>query len=290
MRKELYFSEHLLISESYNLGLMYKGEGKLERALHCYEAAMRIREKVLHEDHPAMAELMNNLGQLYLDLGEFQRSRQFHYQALAINVNSLGSDHCKVGDTKLNLGLVHEECLELEDAASFFKAALEVYSKSYPPSHHLCQSATECLQRVSQQQADLRRSDHRRERFIHIHFPSHLRTEMVMAVRSSRILQAFSGSHWGRGLIYTSALRLDLDQIIFEILLFAVGYYVKHCVGEADKGVLRYLWLMIPYFIGLAFVLKAIKGERICRDFREFLFFVCLMFLYTVGYHFESYF
>ena len=279
MRKELYNADHFLISESYNnLGLIYKAMGQLERAMNCYESALRIRERVLHEDHPAMAELLNNLGQLYMELGEFQKSEQFHYQALFIRFRSFGTDHCKVGDTKLNLGLVHERCFKLDEAASFFKDALEIYSKSYPTSHQLCQTAKECLQRVSQQLEDLRRLDLRRE-LSSVSTITDLR-------RRSRIINAFCGSCWGVG--YNSADKLD-DRIVLLLSMLTV-LYVKYYVGETDKGFLKTIWLFIPYKIGLLLTIKAIIGERIVQDFSEFRVFICMILVYILGYQFQAYF
>ena len=181
-----------------------------------YDAALRMRKKVLHDEHPAVAEILNNLGQLHMEMGELETSKEFHYQALNIRVESLGSDHCKVGDTMLNLGLVHEQCSELGGAVSYFKDALEIYSKSYPKSHPLCQTADDCLQRVSpEQQADLRAGDlSRSERSAVPRF------QLLSAARRSRILTAFSGSHWGVHVQKNSAAsRLpDLDQIIFPFM------------------------------------------------------------------------
>ncbi|KAL9956757.1 hypothetical protein ACROYT_G038286 [Oculina patagonica] len=253
MRKALYFPDHFLISESYNnLGLMYKGAGELEKAMDCYESAMRIREKTLGEYHPAMAELLSNLGQLYMDLGEMQKSKHFHFRARNIRQDVLESDHCKLGDSLFNLGMVFEQCSELGNAACYFEQALEIYAKSYPMSHQLCQSASEGFKRVSQQQEDLnhqRGSSARPD-----NFTARLRSSMPMAVQRSKILNypfsLFSGAHWGRRVIYHSALPDSvLDVIIKNIVLYLMILYVKHYVTDADSGFLKFLWLLIPYYV-----------------------------------------
>ena len=281
MRKELYSPDHFLISESYNnLGLMRKSMDQLEQAMNCYDAALRIRKKVLHDEHPAVAEILNNLGQLHMEMGELEKSKGFLYQALDIRRKCLGSDHCKVGDTMLNLGLVREQCFELDAAVFCFRRTLEIYSKSYPMSHPLCQTVNECLQRVSQQQEDLRAHD-KRERSV---LPS---TQMPMAVRRSRILNAFFASHWGISVQYNSANTLDLDMIISCFLSFLLFKYVENYVGEAQKGLVKTLWLAIPYFVSLQILLRRMVGEMIAQDVKWFLF---LLFLYILGYFLQSYF
>ena len=284
MRKELYFPDHFLISESCNnLGLMLKSMGQLEQAMNYYDAALRIRKKVLHDEHPAVAEILNNLGQLYMEMGELEKSKEFHYQALNIRRESLGSDHCKVGDTMLNLGLVREQCFELDDEVFYFKRALEIYSKSYPMSHPLCQTANECLQRVSQQQEDLRAHDLRSARFV---LSS---TRIPRAVRRSRILNAFFGSHWGIRVQHTSAntlQTLDLDLIISCFLSYLLLKFVENYVGEAQKGRLKTIWLTIPHFVYLQFLLRSITGETInAQDVKWFLFW---LFLFILGYFLQS--
>lgn len=221
MRKELYFPDHFLISESYNnLGLMLKSMGQLEQAMNYYDAALRIRKKVLHDEHPAVAEILNNLGQLYMEMGELEKSEEFHYQALNIRRESLGSDHCKVGDTMHNLGLVREQCFELDDAVFYFEKALEIYSKSYPMSHPLCQTADECLQRVSQQQQDLRAHDLRNARSV---LP---RTKIPRVVR--RPGSAFFGSHWAIRVHHTSANVPDLKQTFFRFVVIVFVLIIQY--------------------------------------------------------------
>ena len=102
-----------------------------------------------------MAELLSNLGQLYLDLGEMQKSKTCHFRAQNIREEILPCDHCELGDTMFNLGMVFEQCSELDYAGDYFQQALKIYSKSFPMSHQLCQSADEGFKRVSQQQTDL---------------------------------------------------------------------------------------------------------------------------------------
>ena len=242
-----------MISESYsNVGLMYKAQGQLVKAMDCYKSALQIREKTLDEQHPAMAELLSNLGQLYMDLGEMQKSKDCHFCARNIREEILPGDHCELGDTMFNLGMVFEQCSELDYAANYFQQALEIYSKSFPMSHQLCQSADEGLKRVSQQQADLNHQSGS------LQSPSSL----AMAVRRSQILNyPFSGAHWERSGMNAANLTMPLDKCIVLFVVSLIGQYVRDYVHDPEEEVLKFLWLCIPYIVATRVMMRAIEVD-----------------------------
>ena len=290
MRKALFFPDHFLISESYNnLGLMYKSRGQLEQAMSWYESALRIREKILDEEHPAMAELLSNLGQLYMDLGEMEKSKDFHFRAQNIRRDILKCGHCKLGDSMFNLGMVHEQCSELDKAAYYFEHALNIYAKSYPMSHQLCQSADEGFKRVTQQLANL--NDQRDSSARSDSFTSRLRSSMVMAVQESKILNyPFSGAHWGRLQLCGARRDSVLDIIIKHLVLYLMIQYVKYYVCDTDMGHLKYFWHYIPYWIWYVVTFETIlEGRHVLYDlqFQRVLNF--MVFLYFLGDFFKSY-
>ena len=293
MRKALFLPDHFLISESYNnLGLMYKSRGQLEQAMSWYESALRIREKILDEEHPAMAELLSNLGQLYMDLGEMEKSKDFHFRAQNIRRDILKCGHCKLGDSMFNLGMVHEQCSELDKAAYYFEHALNIYAKSYPISHQLCQSADEGFKRVTQQLKDL--NDQRESSARPDSFTSCLRSSMVMAVEESKILiYPFVGAHWGRLILLSRRRRNDSELVIIMIkylVLILMTHYVKYYVCDTDMGHLKSFWYFIPYLIWYFVTFEIIlEGWHVLYDsqFQRVLKF--FVFLYFLGYFFKSY-
>lgn len=286
MREQLYLPDHLLISESHNnLGLMHKGLGQLERAMQCYESALRIRKKVLHHEHPAIAELLNNQGQVYMEMGELEKAKDLLHKARFMMEESLGRDHCKVGDTMLNLGLVHEQYFEFDRAIRHFRFALEIYSKSYPANHQLCQSAKDCLQRVTQQQADLGGPGN-----LHARAPL-VTTGFRAAVQRSKILCAFTGSVWDRR-IFCSAVQLDLDQIIIGLLRALVFLYASYFQGEGENGLFKTLWLAMPGFFIIdtsQSTIDIIVGDHggLLRYRRNFHWRVLWLFLLFMGHFLE---
>jgi len=298
MRKELlYFPEHFLISESYNnVGLMYRAQGQLVKAMDCYESALHIREKTLDEQHPAMAEC--NLGQLYMDLGEMQKSKDCHFRARNIREDILPWDHWELGDSMFNLGMVFEQCSELDAAANHFQKALKIYSKCFPISHLSCKSADEGFKRVSQQQADLNHVSGSSARpgdyMVHLHSQSSLASvigEPSGAVRRSQILNyPFSGAYWERGMFNSalSAIR-SLDECIVLFVLYLLLYYVRNYDGDTEKGVLRTCWLFIPYVAATLVMVKAIEADYIGDSFTLLHTLKWLGFLYLLGNCFQSY-
>ena len=267
--------------------MMHKGMGQFEEAMHCFEAALCISEKVLPSGHPATADLLVNLGQLCMECGELQKAKEFHFRARNIRINSLGSKHCKVGESFLNLGLVHEQCNELDDAAIFFNSASEIYSNCYPTDHHLNVLAEECVQRVSQQQVNLHDPAPRHTRDAQ----STVQDRLYLAIRGrSMILQNFwHGSNWGRHIRYNSATSLDYDRRIFLLLLSFVLLYVENYVVEAEMTFLNKFWVRIPYILGVQVFVKAISGDWICNSTLEFLYYISMIGLLYLGYRFQSY-
>lgn len=258
---------------------MYKAQGQLVKAMDCYRSALQIREKTLDEEHPAMAVLLSNLGQLYMDLGEMEKSKDCHLRARNIREEILPSDHCQLGDTMLNLGMVFEQCSDLDFAADYFQRALKIYSKSFPMTHQLCQSADEGLKRVLQQQADL---NHQRGS---LQLPSSL----AMAVRRSKILNyPFSGVHWDRRQM-NSAFTRSLDDYIVFLVLSLIVQYVKDYVRDPDDGVLKTVWLSIPYAVAVHVMLRAVEVDYMLNNFRLLHELKLLGFLYILGYCFQSY-
>ena len=164
--------------------------------MNCFKSTLSIRERVLGQEHPTIAEVLSNLGQVYMDLEKFQESKNCHFQARNIRMEKMESDHSELGDSILNLGMVFERCSELREAAYNYHQALEIYAKHYPVNHHLCQTAEECLKRVSQQ-VDLNNPSLNR----YENFKARIWSSMKKNFRRSMILNnSFAGSFFKREL------------------------------------------------------------------------------------------
>ena len=166
------------------------------KSMNCFKSTLSIRERVLGQEHPTIAEVLSNLGQVYMDLEKFQESKNCHFQARNIRMEKMESDHSELGDSILNLGMVFERCSELREAAYNYHQALEIYAKHNPVNHHLCQTAEECLKRVSQQ-VDLNNPSLNR----YENFKTRIWSSMKKNFRRTMILNnSFAGSFFKREL------------------------------------------------------------------------------------------
>ena len=142
-----------------------------------------MRKKLYQPNHLVIFGSYNNLG--LMQRGPNQPE-----------INELESDHSELGDSILNLGIVFERCSELREAAYNYHQALEIYAKHYPVNHHLCQTAEECLKRVSQQ-VDLNYPSLNR----YENFKARIWSSMKKNFRRSMILNnSFAGSFFKREL------------------------------------------------------------------------------------------
>ncbi|XP_022788430.1 uncharacterized protein LOC111328292 [Stylophora pistillata] len=288
MRKKLYQPNHLVISESYNnLGLMYRRAGQSEKAMDCFKTALSIRERVLDQEHPAIAEALSNLGQVYMDLGDLKESKNCHFRAMDIRMEKLESDHSEVGDSMLNLGMVFEQCGELCLAAHHYRRGFEIYTKHYPLSHHLCQTAEECLKRVSQR-ADLNDPSLNRPD----NFKARIWSSMKKSLRRSMILDyPLAGSHYNRMIQNSNNSlfgSLSLDDHLLFIIAALLGQYVE-CKQDENSGFLSPSLEVIPYLVCLTVALRAIEAEYAFSDFSLHRELVFLGFLYLLAYFLQSY-
>ena len=55
-------------------GLLYKKQGKFERAQDSYERALTIREKAFGEDHPEACATRHNIGELFVSWNKPDRA------------------------------------------------------------------------------------------------------------------------------------------------------------------------------------------------------------------------
>ena len=127
-----------------NLGIIFKGLGKIEEARSCYEKAIEI--------NPNHANAHNNLGNLLKDLGEIEKAKACYEKAIEINPkdanahDNLGTIFVKLNefqkaknclekvieinpnhtDAYNNLGTVFLELGEIEKAKSCYEKATEI--------------------------------------------------------------------------------------------------------------------------------------------------------------------
>ena len=58
-------------------GLLYKKQGKFERAKDSYERALEIRERHFGEEHPESCATRHNIGELYVSWNQPERAQEY---------------------------------------------------------------------------------------------------------------------------------------------------------------------------------------------------------------------
>jgi len=60
-----------------SMGLLYKKQGKLERALDAYQRALSVREAEFGEDHPDCCATRHNIAEVYIQMVNPQKAQEY---------------------------------------------------------------------------------------------------------------------------------------------------------------------------------------------------------------------
>jgi tetratricopeptide (TPR) repeat protein len=119
----------------YNLGNLYRHQGKLDIAEKLYEWALQGYEKTLGPDHKSTLRTVNNLGLLYKDQGKLDEAEKMCQRALQGLEKALGPDHISTLSTVHNLGMLYEEQGKLHEAEKMYQRTLQGYENALGPDH-----------------------------------------------------------------------------------------------------------------------------------------------------------
>ncbi|KAI5920957.1 hypothetical protein F4810DRAFT_680379 [Camillea tinctor] len=119
----------------YNLGILYKDQGKLQEAEDMYLRALQAYEKAWGPDHTLTLDTVNNLGLLYAEQGKLQKAEGMYLQALQGHEKAWGPDHTSTFDTVNNLGILYAKQGKLQKAEGMYLRALQKKEKAWGPDH-----------------------------------------------------------------------------------------------------------------------------------------------------------
>ena len=91
----------------FNLGVLYRDQGKLAAAQSMYERALAGREKALGAEHTSTLNTVNNLGILYSAQGKLAAAQSMFERALAGYEKALGPDHSRSQNLRDKLGTLN---------------------------------------------------------------------------------------------------------------------------------------------------------------------------------------
>jgi tetratricopeptide (TPR) repeat protein len=103
--------------------------GQYDQSMVLLLKALRIREKILGSEHPAIAQLLNNIALVYRKTGNYDQSIAFSERALKIDEKVYGVDSNITIDFRTNLGVSYLKSGNYSKALSICKKNLEVIEK-----------------------------------------------------------------------------------------------------------------------------------------------------------------
>jgi tetratricopeptide (TPR) repeat protein len=121
----------------YNLGDLYKNQGKLAEAEKMYIRALQGYEKALEPDHILILDIVNNLGILYRNQGKLAKAEKMYIRALQGKEKALGPDHISTLDTVNNLGILYRNQGKLAEAEKMYIRALQGKEEALGPDYIL---------------------------------------------------------------------------------------------------------------------------------------------------------
>ncbi|KAH6653418.1 hypothetical protein BKA67DRAFT_593315 [Truncatella angustata] len=119
----------------YNLGNLYKDQGKMQEAEEMYLRALRGYENAWGPDHTSTLSTVNNLGALYKAQGKMQEAEEMYLRALRGKENAWGPDHTSTLDTVNNLGALYKAKGKMQEAEEMYLRALRGKENASGPDH-----------------------------------------------------------------------------------------------------------------------------------------------------------
>ena len=121
---QIYYRKVLELDPNYinalnNIGVIFQGLGKKQRAKECFEKAIKI--------NPNYADAYYNLGNIFKDLGKNQKAKEFFEKAIEINPN--------YAEAYYNIGIIFKRLGKIEKAKECYKKAIEL-NPNYADAHY----------------------------------------------------------------------------------------------------------------------------------------------------------
>jgi tetratricopeptide (TPR) repeat protein len=118
-----------------SLAWIYWSQGRYGDAEALHKRALAIREQVLGESHPGVADSLNYLAHVYSTQGRYSEAEGLFKRALVILEKALGANHRDVAWTLNDLALVYLDQGKYSEAEGLFKRALAIREKVFGSGH-----------------------------------------------------------------------------------------------------------------------------------------------------------
>jgi tetratricopeptide (TPR) repeat protein len=119
------------------LDCVYSDLGNYSKAIQFSLKNVRIKEKVLGNDHPDLATAYNNLALIYKDQGNYDKALEFNLKAIQILEKVLDKVHPDLATAYNNLALIYQGQGNYYEALEFNLKAVKVGEKALDKKHPL---------------------------------------------------------------------------------------------------------------------------------------------------------
>lgn len=114
---------------------LFGNTGELYKSLDYSKKALLIREKLLPDDHPDLAQSYNNLAVTYGSLGKHRKRLECNEKALSIREKVLPSDHPYLAGSYNNLAETYRTLGEYQKSLEYHEKSLSIFEKVLPDDH-----------------------------------------------------------------------------------------------------------------------------------------------------------
>jgi len=139
-------------SNFYQMGLLYRAQGRYDEAERLCKRALAITERQLGPEHPEVAAALINLMGVYRDQGKYDEVEPLFKRAIAIYEKALGDEHPDVAESLIDLADLYHLQGRYAEAEPLFRRALKIYEKVLGLEHPMVAYCLNSLASLNQAQ------------------------------------------------------------------------------------------------------------------------------------------
>ena len=120
---------------SGSIGSIFVSMGNWDKALECYQAALKNQEYSLFSNHPAVAQTYSSIGTIYRNMGKYTEALSFFEKDLEIKKRSCPSNDPDLAISYNNIANLYFDMEDYDKAVLYHERAFEIRQRSFSPNH-----------------------------------------------------------------------------------------------------------------------------------------------------------
>lgn len=127
----------VLAQAFHDIGRIYRRNGWDEKAMEVYPEALKIRRKVLPNDHPHLSHTLDNMGDIFIDLNKLDSAYISISEGMLIRERLVPEDPWMCGDSYTKMAKLYNSYLDYDQAIYYMQKANQAYRSVFPENHPL---------------------------------------------------------------------------------------------------------------------------------------------------------